>query len=264
MCLWGLVNAVTNGPAQAIYADSDAGGPALVVLHDPVRALLLASTLGPLVTIVMFVLHGNEWSSPTSATSSSPAWASSCSAPPSCSSSATSTRSPRPTRRRPSRAAAPAAPAAPMSPRTAATAADAAAATALRDDHGAAEVAGAVDHVLLFAVLCARQRDDGEVLPALLQERLRDVARRRAVHLHRRPRADGPHVGDRHQALQRLGRQTMVLLKIVGVALLCSMAYLNTNWLHDGGGEPSSATATRPSRCTRSWWSSPSTCCAPG
>ena len=249
MCLWGLVNAVTNGPAQAIYADSTPAGQRSWYYTILFGLYLLASTLGPLVTIVMFVLHGNEWEladirnvilagmgiellcaafmlffrdeySLTEADEAAPA----------------------------EPAAAPAAPAAPMSPRTAATAADAAAATALRDDRMARRK-WLVPWITFFSSLCFALgsgmtvkffplffKNDCAMSPVGVQCIYIAVPVLMALMS-----------GIGTKLSKCLGRaQTMVLLKIVGVALLCSMAYLNTNWLHDGGGEPSSGDGDAP------------------
>jgi len=72
-CLWGVVSAVGNGPAQALYADSVATGErshaytALFVIY------LLASVVGPALTIVLFESHGEATSYfPLLGTSSEP------------------------------------------------------------------------------------------------------------------------------------------------------------------------------------------------
>ena len=64
MCLWGIVSAIASGPAQAIYADSVVQGERSYYYTILFSLYLLASTLGPIVTIFMFWLHGNGWTLP--------------------------------------------------------------------------------------------------------------------------------------------------------------------------------------------------------
>eukprot|EP00966_Prymnesium_polylepis_P244907 5664913-Prymnesium_polylepis.2 len=64
LCLWGGVQAVQNGPAQALYADSTRAGERSQYYNISFSISMLASTLGPVVTIVIFALHGNDWSLP--------------------------------------------------------------------------------------------------------------------------------------------------------------------------------------------------------
>ena len=264
--LWGLVNAVTNGPAQAIYADSTPAGQRswyyTILFGLPPRV----DGSGPLVTIVMFVLHGNEWEladirnvilagmgiellcaafmlffrDEYSLTEADEAAAAEPAAAPAAPLRRRCRRAPPPRRRRRRRH------------------------RAARRPDGASEVDGAVDHVLLSRRF-ARQPDDGEVLPALLQERLRDVARRRAVHLHRRPRADGADVGDRHQAAPRPGgaRRRWSSSRSRRRAPTARWRTSTPTGSTTAAASRRRATATHPSRCTRSWWSSRSTCGAP-
>ena len=135
-----------------------------------------------------------------------------------------------------------------MSPRTAATAADAAAATALRDGRMARRK-WLVPWITFFSSLCFALgsgmtvkffplffKNDCAMSPVGVQCIYIAVPVLMALMS-----------GIGTKLSKCLGRaQTMVLLKIVGVALLCSMAYLNTNWLHDGGGEPSSGDGDAP------------------
>ena len=64
MCLWGIVSAIASGPAQAIYADSVVQGERSYYYTVLFSLYLLASTLGPIVTIFMFWLRGNDWTLP--------------------------------------------------------------------------------------------------------------------------------------------------------------------------------------------------------
>mmetsp|Transcript_7239 Transcript_7239/g.12230 ORF Transcript_7239/g.12230 Transcript_7239/m.12230 type:complete len:606 (+) Transcript_7239:187-2004(+) len=64
MCMWGIVNAVSSGPAQALYADSVQTGERSRYYTILFSLYLLSSMLGPLVSIIMFVLHGNHWRLP--------------------------------------------------------------------------------------------------------------------------------------------------------------------------------------------------------
>ena len=62
MCLWGVVQAISSGPAQALYADSTPQGQRSTYYTVLFGLYLLASTLGPLVTILIFTLqHSSEW-----------------------------------------------------------------------------------------------------------------------------------------------------------------------------------------------------------
>jgi len=61
---WGFVQAVQNGAAQALFADSVAAGERSRFYTYSFMAYLLASTLGPVVSIIMFALHGDNWSLP--------------------------------------------------------------------------------------------------------------------------------------------------------------------------------------------------------
>ena len=62
MCLWGVVQAISSGPAQALYADSTPQGQRSTYYTVLFGLYLLASTLGPLVTILIFTLQrSSEW-----------------------------------------------------------------------------------------------------------------------------------------------------------------------------------------------------------
>ncbi len=62
MCLWGVVQAISSGPAQALYADSTPQGQRSTYYTVLFGLYLLASTIGPLVTILIFTLqHSSEW-----------------------------------------------------------------------------------------------------------------------------------------------------------------------------------------------------------
>lgn len=62
---WGFVQAVQNGAAQALFADSVPPGERTRFYMYSFVVFLVASTLGPIVSIVMFVIHGNDWELPT-------------------------------------------------------------------------------------------------------------------------------------------------------------------------------------------------------
>jgi len=57
--------AITNGPAQALYADSIRTGERSHYYTILFALYLAASMLGPLISIVMFSIHGNEWDLPS-------------------------------------------------------------------------------------------------------------------------------------------------------------------------------------------------------
>ena len=207
---------------------------------------LLASTLGPLVTIVMFVLHGNEWALADIRNVILAGMG--IAAAPSCSSSATSTRSRAPTRRRCRRAGGGA--------RRAGRADVMRTAAAhrrrrrrrhrvARDDLARHRCGSCRGSLLLLAVLRARQRDDGERSPSSSRDCAMSPVGVRCIYV--APRADGADVGDRHQAAPSASaaRRRWSSSRSSASRSRCSMAYLNTNWLHDGGGEPSSGDGDR-------------------
>ena len=61
LSLWGAVQAIQNGPAQALYADSTAAGERSKYYMISFVLYLCASVLGPMLTITLFVLHGDTW-----------------------------------------------------------------------------------------------------------------------------------------------------------------------------------------------------------
>ena len=62
MCLWGVVAAISSGPLQALYADSVAEGKRSDYFGKLFIIYLLASVFGPLLSIVLFGVYGNTWS----------------------------------------------------------------------------------------------------------------------------------------------------------------------------------------------------------
>ena len=61
MALWGVVAGVTNGPAQALFADSTPQGLRSQYYVYLFIVYLVASAVGPTVSIVMFQTIGDEW-----------------------------------------------------------------------------------------------------------------------------------------------------------------------------------------------------------
>ena len=61
LCLWGGVQAITNGPAQALYADSIAAGERSRYFEYSFVLYQLANTLGPLISVVLLVLQHDKW-----------------------------------------------------------------------------------------------------------------------------------------------------------------------------------------------------------
>ena len=64
MCVWGFIAAVSNGPAQALFADSIAEGSRSEYYNTLVVVYLLSSVFGPILSIVLFAVYGNTWSLP--------------------------------------------------------------------------------------------------------------------------------------------------------------------------------------------------------
>lgn len=64
MCIWGFIAAVSNGPAQALYADSIAEGSRSEYYNTLFVVYLLSSVFGPILSIVLFAVYGNTWSLP--------------------------------------------------------------------------------------------------------------------------------------------------------------------------------------------------------
>lgn len=61
MALWGIAGGVVNGPAQALYADSTPAGNRSTYYTYLFATYILASCVGPLVSIVLFQTLGDEW-----------------------------------------------------------------------------------------------------------------------------------------------------------------------------------------------------------
>lgn len=61
MCSWGMVQAIANGPAQALYADSVSTGERSRYYLISYSTYLIASMVGPLVCIVLFLSYGDHW-----------------------------------------------------------------------------------------------------------------------------------------------------------------------------------------------------------
>ena len=61
LCLWGGVQAIANGPAQALYADSIATGDRSTWFQRSFGIYMISSVLGPVISIILFVLHNNTW-----------------------------------------------------------------------------------------------------------------------------------------------------------------------------------------------------------
>ena len=64
MCVWGFIAAVSNGPAQALFADSIAEGSRSEYYNTLFVVYLLSSVFGPILSIVLFAVYGNTWSLP--------------------------------------------------------------------------------------------------------------------------------------------------------------------------------------------------------
>lgn len=61
LATWGFVQAVQNGAAQALFADSVLAGERSRFYMYSFVVFLVASVLGPIVSILIFVIHGNDW-----------------------------------------------------------------------------------------------------------------------------------------------------------------------------------------------------------
>jgi MFS family permease len=61
LALWGAVQSIANGPAQALYADSIATGERSRYFQIAFTAYMVAQCCGPVISIVLFVLHDNSW-----------------------------------------------------------------------------------------------------------------------------------------------------------------------------------------------------------
>ena len=65
LCLWGAVQSIINGPAQALYADSIETGERSRYFTYAFSLCMVASVLGPVVAILLFVVHSDSWSPAT-------------------------------------------------------------------------------------------------------------------------------------------------------------------------------------------------------
>lgn len=61
LCLWGAVQSIANGPAQALYADSIAQGERSRYFMYSFSLYMAASVLGPIISIFLFVAHNDTW-----------------------------------------------------------------------------------------------------------------------------------------------------------------------------------------------------------
>ena len=61
MCVWGVVQSISGGPAQALFADSIREGDRSRYYNRLFITYLLSSVVGPLVTVVLFYTHGNKY-----------------------------------------------------------------------------------------------------------------------------------------------------------------------------------------------------------
>jgi MFS family permease len=64
MVLWGIVGGITNGPAQALYADSIPDGTRSKWFNRLFSSWLVGSAVGPMITVIMFREYGNRWHLP--------------------------------------------------------------------------------------------------------------------------------------------------------------------------------------------------------
>ncbi len=62
MFLWGSAGGVVNGPVQALYADSTPPGERTMYYTYLFASYTLASCIGPLISICLFLGWGNDWS----------------------------------------------------------------------------------------------------------------------------------------------------------------------------------------------------------
>lgn len=61
MACWGVADGVVNGPASALYADSTPQGQRSTYYTYLFACYMLASSVGPLVSIILFETLGDEW-----------------------------------------------------------------------------------------------------------------------------------------------------------------------------------------------------------
>ena len=61
MGLWGIGGGIVSGPCNALYADSTPAGDRSKYYHAMFVCYLLASCLGPIISIILFQTAGDEW-----------------------------------------------------------------------------------------------------------------------------------------------------------------------------------------------------------
>jgi MFS family permease len=61
MGLWGIGDGIVNGPCQALYADSTPAGERTKYYQYLFVGYLLASCIGPILSIILFQTTGDEW-----------------------------------------------------------------------------------------------------------------------------------------------------------------------------------------------------------
>ena len=61
LMLWGAVQAIQNGPGQALFADSTPKGERSRYMQKIFSLNMCASVLGPALSLLLFVLHGDSW-----------------------------------------------------------------------------------------------------------------------------------------------------------------------------------------------------------
>merc|ERR1712125_181170 len=59
MALWGVGDGIVNGPASALYADSTQEGQRSIYYNYLFAAYMSASSVGPLVSIILFQTLGD-------------------------------------------------------------------------------------------------------------------------------------------------------------------------------------------------------------
>lgn len=65
MGLWGIGGGIISGPCQALYADSTPAGDRSKYYQILFVCYLVASCMGPIVSIILFQTIGDEWDLPT-------------------------------------------------------------------------------------------------------------------------------------------------------------------------------------------------------
>jgi MFS family permease len=61
LSLWGACQSVANGPAQALYAESTPQGERSRYFNYSFSLYMAASVLGPIISIILFLLHNDTW-----------------------------------------------------------------------------------------------------------------------------------------------------------------------------------------------------------